>query len=198
MCSPWLGWRDSVSKVSAVEVPGPIVPDEAKFRELILYVAKALKDDPSFGATKLNKVLFYAEFAHMRATGRPISGVEFQRLPQGPAPRRLLPVRGDLIAEGRARMDDVTYLGYVQHRLIALDEPDTSIFDEDEMLAIEQAVRALLPLNGGGVSLLSHQEVGWSMVEDGDTIPYETAFLRKPVVTETVRARIAQLAEHQF
>src|SRR4051794_39560528 len=117
--------------------------DERKFREMLLYVASALGDDPAFGATKLNKVLYYAEFGHVRATGHPISGVEFQKLPQGPAPRRLLPVRGDLIDHGEARMERRTYLGFNQERLIPLREADLSIFTEDEIESINQAVAAL-------------------------------------------------------
>ena len=69
--------------------------DEAKFAELLLYVARRLDGDPAGGAVKLNKVLFYAEFAHVRAHGQPISGAEYEKLENGPAPRRLLPVRRD-------------------------------------------------------------------------------------------------------
>ena len=54
--------------------------NERKFTELILLVAERLRSDLSGGATKLNKVLFFAEFIHVRRTGRPISGAEFQKL----------------------------------------------------------------------------------------------------------------------
>ncbi len=45
--------------------------DERKFSELLLYLAARLQDDASGGATKLNKALFFAEFAHVRRAGRP-------------------------------------------------------------------------------------------------------------------------------
>ena len=47
--------------------------DERKFTELVVYVAARLQSDRSGGATKLNKVLFFADFAHVRRTGRPIT-----------------------------------------------------------------------------------------------------------------------------
>ncbi|MEA2715744.1 MAG: hypothetical protein QOI99_61, partial [Actinomycetota bacterium] len=50
--------------------------DERKFAELVLYAASRLADDPAGGAVKLNKVLFFSEFAHMRRHGQPITGVE--------------------------------------------------------------------------------------------------------------------------
>lgn len=36
--------------------------DEQKFTEALLYVAKALEDDPAGGAVKINKALFNADF----------------------------------------------------------------------------------------------------------------------------------------
>jgi hypothetical protein len=65
-----------------------MVQSESKLAELILYVAERLRGDPKGGAMKVNKVLFSAEFAHMRLHGVPITGVEYQKLERGPAPRR--------------------------------------------------------------------------------------------------------------
>src|SRR5665811_1099589 len=76
--------------------------DERKFTELLLYVADRLRADRAGGATKLNKVLFFADFAHVRRTGAPITGAADQKLPQGPAPRRLKPVRDSLVSTGQA------------------------------------------------------------------------------------------------
>ena len=71
--------------------------DEHKFTELVLHVAARLQDDHSGGATKLNKVLFFADFAHVRRTGAPITGAAYQKLDHGPAVRRLRPVRDRLV-----------------------------------------------------------------------------------------------------
>ena len=52
--------------------------DERKLTELIVYVADRLADDRAGGSTKLNKVLFFADFAHVRQHGTPITGVSTQ------------------------------------------------------------------------------------------------------------------------
>lgn len=65
--------------------------NELKLSELLLLLAEELADDRFGGATKANKVMFFAEYANMRLTGRPITGARYQKLKQGPAPRRLLP-----------------------------------------------------------------------------------------------------------
>lgn len=170
--------------------------DEAKFADLVLYVAHRLADDPTGGATKLNKVLYFAEFGHMRAHGRPITGAEFQRLPNGPAPRRLVPVRRRLIEEGRARLDEeAAYLGYTQHRLVVDAPPDLeATFSASERQSIDQAISALWGRSAGDVSRLSHDELGWQMVDEGDVIPYESAYLRPPRTTGAIREHAKRLA----
>lgn len=72
--------------------------DERKFTELLLYVASRLEADRAGGAVKLDKVLFFADFAHVRRHGVPITGADYQKLEHGPAARRLLPVRNSLVA----------------------------------------------------------------------------------------------------
>jgi len=168
--------------------------DEAKFAELVLYVARRLESDPAGGAVKLNKVIFFAEFAHVRAEGRPITGVEFQKLENGPAPRRLLPVRRQLIERGDAELRTETYLGRSQQRLVAKREPDLTRFTPEELKSVDEALSELHGRSATDVSHLPHEEVGYRMVDEGETIPYEAAYLRPAVRTAAVRAHAAKLA----
>lgn len=115
--------------------------NEGKFTELILFVAERLRSDLSGGATKLNKVLFFAEFIHVRRTGRPISGAEFQKLEHGPAPRRLKPIRELLVSAGEAEVVRELDLGYTMARLLPLRTADTSSFTESEIESVEEALR---------------------------------------------------------
>ena len=168
--------------------------DEAKFRELLLYVAKRLESDQTGGATKVNKVLFFSEFAHVRRHGRPITGVEYQKLPWGPAPRRLKPVRDGLIAAGEARLEQEPFLGQMQQRIVPLRDPDLSALDEDELATVESVIDQLWGMTATQVSALSHEEVGWQMVDENDTIPYESAYLRPAILTNRIRQHAAELA----
>jgi len=67
--------------------------NEEKLAELILYVCHKSEADERFGATKLNKILFYSDFAAYRQLGQPITGADYQNLEEGPAPRKLPPIR---------------------------------------------------------------------------------------------------------
>jgi uncharacterized phage-associated protein len=170
--------------------------DEAKFAEMVLYVAHALEADRSGGATKLNKVLFFADFAHVRRTGRPISGADYQKLPNGPAPRRLLPVRRELQASGAAELVTEHYLGYEQHRLHALRSADISVFSAQELATLDSVLGDLVDLTAAQVSQLSHEEAGWMVTEEGDTIDYATAYIAaEQVSTPTSRRLAAEVAE---
>jgi hypothetical protein len=117
--------------------------DEDKLGELLLLVAEELEDDRFGGATKVNKVLFFAEFAHMRLTGRPITGAPYQKLERRPAPRRLRPVRDRLLTSGDASLDTETVLGFKQHRLRANRPARREVFSETELKAVQDAIALL-------------------------------------------------------
>ncbi|CAB4598929.1 unannotated protein [freshwater metagenome] len=169
---------------------------EPKFVELLLYVAERLRCDRAGGATKVNKVLFFADFAHVRRHGRPITGAEYQKLPHGPAPRRLKPVRDRLVAEGAAELHHEDFLGYTVNRLVPLRPADMSVFTDDEVATINSVLDDLAGLNARQVSDLSHEEAGWLLVDDGETIPYEAALVgARQVATATSRALERSVAE---
>src|SRR5207302_260927 len=63
-------------------------PDDRKLRELILHIAKESMGDTRFGKTKLNKLLFYADFLAYQKTGQSITGEEYVKQPFGPVPAR--------------------------------------------------------------------------------------------------------------
>lgn len=170
--------------------------DETKFIELLLHVAKRLKGDRAGGATKLNKVLFFTEFTHVRRYGAVISGCEFQKLEHGPAPRQLVPVRKRLVASGAAEMCAEDFLGREQHRLIPLRPADLTVFTEEERETIEDVLSQLSGLNGHQLSELSHDEPGWRLTELGETIPYGAALLgARQVSTPTSRRLSREVAE---
>ena len=172
--------------------------DEEKLTELILYVAGRTSEDPATGATKLNKYLYFAEFAAMRKLGRPITSAEYQKLERGPAPRRLIPIRGKLLASGEARLDErADAFGYVRHCLVPLRPPRTELFTSEELEIVDSVIDRLRTSSAAEMSELSHRDAAWQLVHEGDTIPYELAFVVAPSEappTEAVRAEGRRIA----
>jgi len=70
-------------------------PDK-RLGELMLYVAWKCADDPKFGATKLNKILYFSDFLSFLRTGEAITGSEYVKQKNGPIPKHLVPVRESL------------------------------------------------------------------------------------------------------
>ncbi len=170
--------------------------DERKLTELIVYVAAKLADDAAGGSTKLNKILYFADFTHVRRTGNAITGATYQKLENGPAPRRLLPVRSALLDDGDAELVEHDFLGYKQHRLVPKREADTSVFTADELATINDVLDDLDGMNAREVSDLSHEEAGWRLTSEGDTIPYAAALIpREQPVTPTARAQAEAAAK---
>ncbi len=153
--------------------------DKAKFRELVLYVAEKSADDPHFGAVKLNKLLFYADFASYQNTGEPITGSRYQKLEFGPAPRPLLPVLKELEEEGRCQTVH-SRLDSRQKRVIPTGDVDLGLFSQDEIALIDDVVEAFRGHNASQVSALSHRFIGWEVAEIGEDIGYQTALVADP------------------
>src|SRR5687767_11846412 len=91
--------------------------NQAKFDELVLYVALRSADDSTYGATKLNKILFYSDFFFYAKCGESITGAEYQKLERGPAPRQMKPAEARLVASGAAAMTLQSVGMYTQKRL---------------------------------------------------------------------------------
>ena len=178
----------------------PTIRDEdQKLRELIVYIAVKCQYDPHFGATWLNKALFYCDFSAFARLGKSITGAEYFALDQGPAPRRLLPVRIAMEEQGDVALQKLTK----QHRLVPLREPDLSIFTPQEIALVDSVLDQLRTLDADGVSELSHAFLGWraAWVEgeakgDGNyvTIPYSTTFVSNEPLDEFGQARGRELA----
>lgn len=165
--------------------------DWAKFKELIVYVAAKSRDDPTFGAIKLNKVLYYADFTAYRRLGRPITGAAYFKLQEGPAPRQLLTARDELIREGRLRIEQRTLFSYVQKRLVLSEgcEPDSEFLRPEERALVDEIVDFFWGKTAREVSDYSHREPGWILAEDRADIPYESAWLSaEPIDQETEEA----------
>jgi hypothetical protein len=151
-----------------------------KFKEMILYVAKQADKDDRCGKTKLNKLLFYADFEAYRRFGASISGQSYQKRQFGPVPVAFLPTVDAMVAERACAWARREYFDKQLEKLIALRNPDLSAFSGEEVDVMCSVVERLWDLNATEVSDLSHRFPGWMAAEIGEEIPYETAFVGDP------------------
>jgi hypothetical protein len=173
-------------------------PNDEKLQELILLIAEWCQADPKFGAIKLNKLLFHADFSAFLTHGEPITGQEYFKLPQGPAPRRLKVITEAMIKRGDFAWQEVPYYGRTQKKPIALRSPDLSKFSGADVNLIRQTVEKFWKLSAVEISDQSHVFLGWKAAHLKETIPYSTALVsrRPPTDHERMRGlRLQSLAE---
>jgi hypothetical protein len=164
-------------------------PNDEKLRELILLISEWSQADPKFGAIKLNKLLFHADFSAFLTYGEPITGQEYFKLPQGPAPRRLKGITESMKKTGEFAWQEVLYFGHIQKKPIALRPADPAKFSGTEINLIRQTVEKFWKMSATEISDQSHLFLGWKAARLQETIPYSTALVSRRRPTDHERDR---------
>ena len=155
-----------------------------KLRELVLYICLRSEGDESFGSVKLNKELFFSDFTAYLSTGRAITGHDYQKLENGPAPRVMKPLLDDMIERGDLVLATRDYHGYSQKKPLALREPDLAEFTGKEIAIVGEILDQYRHFSARDISDLSHEFIGWQAVEEGETIPYASVLLDSRELSE--------------
>ena len=168
--------------------------NDRKFRELVIYIAQKCASDPTFGATKLNKILYYSDFYAYRVIGEPITGASYQKLSAGPAPREFLPQKKILEDTSRAAFVSQPYFEGVQIRIVPAEgaKPDLSIFQQGELPLVDEVIHSLWGKSATDVSALSHREPGWIVCNMREVIPYETAWIGTAIMDAETEVRLLE------
>jgi hypothetical protein len=159
---------------------------EKKFRELILLICARSQNDKKFGATKLNKLLFYSDFSSYLSFDKPITGQQYFKLPNGPAPKQLKPIVAKMQEAKELAYQETEYFGRTQKKPIALRQPDVSIFTPREIDLVHRMIQKYWNYSASEISDRSHLFLGWKAARDQEEIPYSTALLgvREPTPEE--------------
>jgi hypothetical protein len=185
---PTAGFTEGLGECVMMQLPvnePPRGEGEEKLAELILYISQQCVEDGKFGATKLNKILYYSDFLAYGTYGRAITGVPYCHRPKGPAPQRLLPIRRYLEANRALIVKKIPLRGgKEQHRTIALRNPDLRDFTQDDLALVNGLIKFFWDLDADESSELSHQMVGYKVTEMDDPIPYRTIFFSDPPLTK--------------
>jgi hypothetical protein len=175
------------------------LPDsDSRMKEIILYIARICEGDKTYGAIKLNKILFFSDMLTYARTGKPLTGAAYMKERLGPVPKRLLPVRCELIDAGDAAIERRLYYNVTQQRLRALREARLDAFTGQEIAIVNEVIKNLKSFDGSGVTKLSHT-IAWDLVEEHQPIPYESVFLAEPTVDSDDTRRAKELAtQHRW
>ena len=158
----------------------------------MLYTAEKSQSDERFGATKLNKILFFSDFLSYGLTGTPITGATYQKLENGPAPVELKPIAREIVKEKSGFFIKRQWFNYTQTVLIPTRPANRNPFSAEDIDLVDDVIRNLSIYDATETSLLSHQRSrAWQIADIGEVIPYEAVFLsnRKPTSVDVKRAQ---------
>lgn len=165
-----------------------------KLRELILYLARESEGDDYFGATKLNKLLFYIDFEAYHRLGKSVTGQEYQAIDYGPAPRIIAPTLEEMRLQGDLVIREEKMYGYTRKRPLALREANVNLFSQEEIALISHTLLRCRHMSATQISDLSHKFIGWALAEKNETIPYGVTLLGREELTdqELEHAKVAE------
>jgi putative zinc finger/helix-turn-helix YgiT family protein len=144
----------------------------SKLREMMVFFARA----PKMYETKLNKLLFYADFAHYKAHSVSISGSPYLAFQHGPVPQHYPWIEADLVDGGDISVEEVFFRdGGSGTVLESLREPDLSLFDAEELATLRRVEAELGGDTSRQLSDRSHRERAWTETPTREMIPYEMA-----------------------
>ncbi len=150
--------------------------DREKFKRLVHYVIWKAGRRDGFGATKLNKVLWFAEARVYALRGRPIAGATYVREKHGPVPKQMMPIRAELEAEGKIRVGVDKHYDKPMTWFEAKAPPSMDGFDTEEIQAIDWWIKHIdEDHTATSISELSHDHA-WEIAKMGEVIPFH-AFL---------------------
>lgn len=167
---------------------------DERLGELILHISSRCEDDPNFGATKLNKILWWSDFLSYARRGKPITGAEYQRLRNGPAPKRLVPVRRRLVTNHDAVVQEREYFKRTQKRVIPLRKAKYDLFTAEDIALVDEVISDLWDDNAATVSEESHGKA-WEVAKDKQSIPYEAILLSDSLASPADVEETHSLAE---
>jgi hypothetical protein len=181
-----------------VNLPG----GQDRLREMILYIAQHCATAERFGAIKLNKILWKADFDAFAERGVPVTGREYQRLPLGPAPREMPRVYNDMLRDGIIRVERIDFgqndagEDVVELRTIALVEPNLTRFAPNDLHFVDAAITYYWEMTGTETSDDSHG-VAWRTHHNGAPLPYELARLSDKPLSRQMQERIVARARER-
>ena len=145
--------------------------DRSKFKALVHYIIWKAGAKPAFGATKLNKVLWFSDAKAFVLRGTSITGAKYIREKYGPVPHQIMPVRFELEREGLIDIRSERYYDRNTTRFRSISAPDLSAFDRAEMQIVDYWIQHIADDHtAGSISDESH-DYAWEIAKLGEEIP---------------------------
>ncbi|MEQ8768664.1 MAG: Panacea domain-containing protein [Planctomycetota bacterium] len=135
-----------------------------KLKGAILFIASH-SSVRELGLTKLYKLLYFADVAHLREHGETITGSEYIKYEHGPVPSRGEKCLRQLKRDRALETEKIQFGGYEMIEIRPLRSAEESHLNPDEIETLQSICRALGGETAKALSDLSHREPAWLVAE---------------------------------
>ncbi len=149
------------------EFSGFLKFDMQKFKNSILFFCKGgqLK-------TKLNKLLFYADFKHFKENAVSITGARYIHLPHGPVPDNYEYFFATLIHSGQMEVDEIPVYQYFGENYTATKDAELSIFEPSELKILLEVKAYFNDFSATRIRDFSHAEQAYQETANRQPISF--------------------------
>jgi len=144
--------------------------DLNKTSNLILYFCKG-----GVIKTKLNKLLFYADFSSYKEFAIPITGLRYYHNQYGPVPEKYNQLFTLFIQKGLIEPDELIYSDVLGEEYTSLKEPDLTTFTDNELRIISTVKTHFMDFSANRISSFSHEETAYKETSHKELISFKYA-----------------------
>lgn len=172
--------------------------DREKFKRLIHYVIWKTTGRDGFGATKLYKVLWFAEARAFLQRRVPITGEAYIREKHGPVPKHGMQIRNELESENLISQRKVLRGSFPEWIFSSKVRPDVGFLSQEERAYVDYWIEEIDKKHTAStISDLSH-DYAWETARMGEVIPIYAILanrMREPsdVELDAAKARAKEL-----
>lgn len=149
--------------------------DFQKFMNMVMYFGETLK---GVLKTKLNKLLWYADFLHFKSFSVSISGSRYLHFKYGPVPENYDLIIAGLVCEGILAKEEILFdeeKDIIEENFIPTVPADKKVFTQDELKVLD-FVSSYFELYGSAkIADFSHREKAYNESESSGYISYKHA-----------------------
>lgn len=132
--------------------------DTEKIAQIVTYFGNAMQPLK----TKLNKLLFYADFGYFKRTGYSMTGITYRAIPWGPVPAEYENLYSKLANDGKIQISNVEFPnGNDGEAFEGLLEFEESTFNEIEIEVLGKVAEKFKDFTSRQIVDFSHQEKAW-------------------------------------
>lgn len=122
--------------------------------------------------TKLNKLLFYADFKHFKEYTVSITGAQYVHLDYGPVPNNYEFFTAELQRANELEVKEVMFDNYSGYDYVSTIEPDLSVFSDSELKIIAEIKEYFKSFSSTQIKEFSHEEKAYEETTSGEIISY--------------------------